>query len=568
MAQTRRGRQAAAAADGEAEKRGKRVRISETQEGQQGAQGARTGAGMNLRSMGSPTGFADLEALKEERRKAARLKKEDLLKFNGEMNALRARLGALGETDPQHRDDIRRIFFDAAAEEICRTADEAVKKFDNKYRPLRDVMRSCTEHPRAHGGKGLVDQGRDALPPSVLHFFQKLFTTKSNPGRAAAGGGGHPETEEAKTSRGILVAAGAFLSARAAAVGGSKRYTNDFCQCVAMRLHMLTGSEIAVRILHNLGFGVPSARWLKKQLGAIGEDGGASTDGRLELPDISYKGPILFGSDNYQSMKHHSSRTSSESKPEFSVYTHVVYFPLGARETSRSENTPASAETGTNTAAAPGWQELQQTKCLEPNQWLKADLDAWAKDLDDAVKATTELTDRTEDGLGEKTAFMRADNDCWARAFDLLFDIVRREGREGMESLFKEMGKPWQPGDKNSGSPATATPAEEQPESGTESDGRKKRDPLTGRPAGRNVGEDPDDEPPATRVLPMLNIVGTLVVSPLKRNTSSALSLLASAPEWASRRRGKHSPTRIAPVTRVGNLPFGPPPLVGRTLFW
>lgn len=53
----------------------------------------------------------------------------------------------------------------------------------------------------------------------------------------------------------------------------------------------------------------------------------------------------------------------------------------------------------------------------------------------------TELTDRTEDGLGEKTAFKRAGNDCWARAFDLLFDIVRREGREGMESLFTEIGE-------------------------------------------------------------------------------------------------------------------------------
>ena len=119
----------------------------------------------------------------------------------------------------------------------------------------------------------------------------------------------------------------------------------------------------------------------------------------------------------------------------------MVYFPLGARETSQSENTPASAETGTNTAAATEWQELQQTQCLQLNQWLKADLDTWANDLNDAVKAMTELTDRTEDGLGEKTAFKRAGNDCWARAFDLLFDIVRREGREGMESLFTEIGE-------------------------------------------------------------------------------------------------------------------------------
>ena len=86
-------------------------------------------------------------------------------------------------------------------------------------------------------------------------------------------------------------------------------------------------------------------------------------------------------------------------------------------------------------------QELQQTQCLQLNQWLKADLDTWANDLNDAVKAMTELTDRTEDGLGEKTAFKRAGNDCWVRAFDLLFDIVRREGREGMESLFTEIGE-------------------------------------------------------------------------------------------------------------------------------
>ena len=271
----------------------------------------------------------DLEEAKKAREKAALLEKKregkDLQKCNNNMAALREMLGALGESDRQHRDNIRRIFFDAAAEEICRTADEAVNKFDNKYPPLVTVMRSRADHPRAHGGKGLVEQGRDALPPSVLRFFQKLFTSKSNLWRAAAGGGGYPETEEAKTSRGILVAAGAFLSARAAAVGGSKRYTNDFCQCVAMRLHMLTGSEKAVRILHNLGFGVPSAKWLKGQLRAIGEDGGASTDGRLELPGISYKGPILFWSDNYQSMKHHSSRTSSESKPEFNVNTHGVF---------------------------------------------------------------------------------------------------------------------------------------------------------------------------------------------------------------------------------------------------
>ena len=112
---------------------------------------------------------------------------------------------------------------------------------------------------------------------------------------------------------------------------------------------------------------------------------------------------------------------------------------LAARQ--HVQNTPASAETGTNTAAATEWQELQQTQCLQLNQWLKADLDTWANDLNDAVKAMTELTDRTEDGLGEKTAFKRAGNDCWARAFDLLFDIVRREGREGMESLFTEIGE-------------------------------------------------------------------------------------------------------------------------------